>query len=242
MKFWYDWDFTGAETEYRRAIQLNPNYSTAHHWYGEFLVLTGRAEEGFQQLALAQQIDPLSLIINTDIGKMFFFTGQQDRAIEQLKKVIEMDPEFPIAHLFLAMAYEQKGNHQSAIAELEKHAQAAGGRTIFSAELGYVYGRSGRRDEALRIAEQLKAPAAATQPIPAYEIALVYAGLDENELALEWLDRARAEHDPFLIYVRTDPNFDNLRNRSDLVTLLKLNANRQARGRESPGWRRSRPP
>ena len=77
---------------------------------------------------------------------MFFFTGQQDRAIEQLKKVIEMDPDFPITHLFLAMAYEQKGNHQSAIAELEKHAQTAGGRTIFSAELGYVYGRSGRRD------------------------------------------------------------------------------------------------
>ena len=130
---------------------------------------------------------------------MFFFTGQQDRAIDQLKKVIEMDPDFPITHLFLAMAYEQKGNHQSAIAELEKLAQTAGGRTIFSAELGYVYGRSGRSDEALRIVEQLKIPAAATQPIPAYEIALVYAGLGEKKLAFEWLDRAKAEHDPFLI-------------------------------------------
>jgi DNA-binding winged helix-turn-helix (wHTH) protein/TolB-like protein/Tfp pilus assembly protein PilF len=221
VKFWYDWDFAGAEREYRRAIQLNPNYSTAHHWYGEFLVLTGRAEEGFRELALAQKIDPLSLIINTDIGKMFFFTGQQDRAIDQLKKVIEMDPDFPISHLFLAMAYEQKGNHQSAIAELEKHAQTAGGRTIFSAELGYVYGRSGRRDEALRIVEQLKTPAAATQLIPAYEIALVYAGLGEKKLAFEWLDRAKAEHDPFLIYVQTDPNFDSLRDDSELVTLLK---------------------
>jgi TolB-like protein/Tfp pilus assembly protein PilF len=221
VKFWYDWDFAGAEREYQRAIQLNPNYSTAHHWYGEFLVLTGHAEEGFGELALAQKIDPLSLVINTDIGKMFFFTGQQDRAIEQLKKVIEMDSDFPITHLFLAMAYEQKRNHQSAIAELEKHAQKSGGRTIFSAELGYVYGRSGRRDEALRIVEQLKTPAAPTQPIPAYEIALVYAGLGEKKLAFEWLSRAKAGHDPFLIYVQTDPNFDNLRDDSELVTLLK---------------------
>jgi DNA-binding winged helix-turn-helix (wHTH) protein/TolB-like protein/Tfp pilus assembly protein PilF len=221
VKFWYDWDFAGAETEYRRAIQLNPNYSTAHHWYGESLVLTGRAEEGFRELALAQQADPLSLIINSDIGKMFFFTGQQDRAIEQLQKVLEMDPNFPIAHLFLAMAHEQKGEHESAIAELEQHAKSAGGRTIFAAELGYIYGRSGRRSEALAIVQKLKTPASTAQPIPAYEIALVYAGLGEKKLAFEWLSRARAEHDPFLIYVQTDPNFDSLRDDSELVTLLK---------------------
>jgi DNA-binding winged helix-turn-helix (wHTH) protein/TolB-like protein/Tfp pilus assembly protein PilF len=141
VRFWYDWDFAGAESEYRRAIELNPDYSTAHHWYGEFLVLTGRPDEGFRELKLAQEADPLSLIISTDIGKMFFFNRQQDKAIEQLQKTLEMEPDFPIAHLFLAMAYEQKGMHANAIGELEKHANSAGGRTIFKAQLGYIYAR-----------------------------------------------------------------------------------------------------
>jgi tetratricopeptide (TPR) repeat protein len=153
---------------------------------------------------------------------MFFFTGQQDRAIDQLKKVIEMDPDFPIAHLFLAMAFEQKGNHQSAIAELEKHAQTAGGRTIFSAELGYVYGRSGRRDEALR--NRRATEKLLLQPrnrFPRMKLRSSTPVSAKRKLAFEWLDRAKAEHDPFLIYVQTDPNFDSLRDDSELVTLLK---------------------
>jgi DNA-binding winged helix-turn-helix (wHTH) protein/TolB-like protein len=221
VRFWYDWDFAGAESEYRRAIELNPDYSTAHHWYGEFLALTGRPNEGFRELKLAQEADPLSLIINTDIGKMFFFNRQQDKAIEQLQKTLEMDPDFPIAHLFLAMAYEQKGMHENAIGELEKHANNAGGRTIFKAQLGYIYGRSGRRIEALRIVDELKAPASATQPPPAYEIALVYAGLGEKEQAFAWLDRAKSERDPFLVYLQTDPNFDSLRGESRFVPLKR---------------------
>ncbi len=211
VKFWYEWDFPGAESEYRRAIELNPDYATAHHWYGEFLALMGRPEEGFRELRLAQALDPLSLIINTDIGKIFFLTRQQDRAIVQLQKTLEMDPDFPTAHLFLAMAYEQKGMHESAIAELEKEANTPGSRTIFKAVLGYIYGRSGHTAEAMSILSDLKAPTSSMQLVPAFEIALVYVGLGEKDQAFEWLERAKTEHDPFLIYVRTDPNFDSLR-------------------------------
>ncbi len=221
VKFWYEWDFAGAESEYRRAIELNPDYATAHHWYGEFLVLTGRAEEGFRELKLAQALDPLSLIISADIGKSFFFTRQQDQAIEQLQKTLEMDADFPMAHLFLAMAYEQKGMHESAIAELEKEANPPGSRTIFKAVLGYIYGRSGHRAEALSILNDLKAPASPMELAPAYKIALVYAGLGEKKQALEWLDQAKTERDPFMIYALTDPNFDSLRGGSPPIVLTK---------------------
>jgi len=219
VKFWYEWDFPGAESEYRRAIELNPDYATAHHWYGEFLALMGRPEEGFRELRLAQALDPLSLIINTDIGKIFFLTRQQDRAIVQLQKTLEMDPDFPTAHLFLAMAYEQKGMHESAIAELEKEANTPGSRTIFKAMLGYIYGRSGHTAEAMSILSDLKAPTSSMQFVPAFKIALVYVGLGEKDQAFEWLERAKTEHDPFLIYVRTDPNFDSLRGDWRLITL-----------------------
>jgi DNA-binding winged helix-turn-helix (wHTH) protein/TolB-like protein len=221
VKFWYEWDFAGAEREYRRAIELNPDYATAHHWYGEFLVLTGRADEGFRELKLAQTLDPLSLIISADIGKSFFFTRQQDRAIEQLQKTLEMDADFPLAHLFLAMAYEQKEMHESAITELQKEANPPGSRTIFKAVLGYIYGRSGRRAEALSILNDLKAPASSMEPAPAYKIALVYAGLGEKGQALAWLDRAKTQRDPFLIYAQTDPNFDSLRGGAPPIILKK---------------------
>jgi len=221
VKFWYDWDFAGAEAEYRRAIELNPDYSTAHHWYGEFLVLTGRPEKGFRELGRALEADPLSLIINTDIGKMLFFTRQHDRAIEQLQKTLEMDPDFAVAHLFMAMAYEQKGVHETAIAELQELASIPGIRTIFRAELAYIYGRAGRRIEALSILRDLQTSQESRQPVPAYEIALVHAGLGDKQQALVWLERARAAHDPFLIYAQTDPNFDGLRDGSPLVTLRR---------------------
>lgn len=163
VRFWYDWDFAGAESEYRRAIELNPDYATAHHWYGEFLVLVGRPDEGFKELRLAQQADPLSLVINADIGKCFFFTHQQDRAIEQLRKTLEMDPDFPVARLFLAMAYNQKGMHETAIAELEKQATGPGSRAIFKAALGYIYAQSGREAEAMTILNELKKPTSPEQ-------------------------------------------------------------------------------
>ena len=148
VKFWYDWDFTGAESEFRRAIKLNPKYGTAHHWYGESLGLMGRFDDGFKELRLAQQIDPLSPVINADLGKLHLFARQPDQAIEQLQKTLELDPDFPLAHLFLALAYNQKGLREQAIAELEKQANSPGSRTIFKATLGFVYGQAGRQAEA----------------------------------------------------------------------------------------------
>jgi len=221
VKFWYDWDVKGAETEYRRAVELNPSYATAHHWYGEYLVLTGRTNEGFRELYLAQESDPLSLIINADIGKLLCLTRQPDRAIEQLQKTLEMDPQFPLTHLFLAMAYDQKGMREEAIGELKELANRPGARAIFKAELGNIYAHAGEKVKARNLLHDLQAYMAVQQPAPAFEIALIYVGLGEKELALDWLQKAKAEHEPFLLYIGVDPAFDSLRRDSRVALLGK---------------------
>ena len=219
VRFWYEWDFKGAEAAFRRAIELSPNHATAHHWYGEFLVLMGRSEDGFKELKLAQDADPLSLIINSDLGKMYFFTGQSDNAIHQLKKTIDMDPQFPVAHLFLAMAYKQKGMMSDAIAELEREEHIPSSRAVFKFVLGYMYAEAGRRAEALRILDELQEPRP-DRFAPAYGIALIHVGLDQKDEAFAWLEKARMDREPFLRYIKVDPNFDKLRSDPRFSELL----------------------
>ncbi len=221
VKFWYDWDFKGAESEYRRAVELNPGYATAHHWYGEYLVLAGRTNEGFRELRLAQESDPLSLIINADIGKLLCLTRQPDRAIEQLQKTLEIDPEFPLTHLFLAMAFDQKKMREEAIGQLNELANRPGTRAIFKAELANIYAHAGEKMKARNILNDLQAHWPVQQPPPAFEIALIYVGLDEKELALDWLQKAKAEHEPFLLYIGIDPAFDSLRSDSRVALFRK---------------------
>jgi eukaryotic-like serine/threonine-protein kinase len=219
-RFWCDWDFANAESEFRRAIELNPDYATAHHWYGEFLGLTGRFDDGIKELKVAQQIDPLSPIINTDLGKLLLLSRQTDQAIEQLQSTLEIDPDFPLAHLFLALAYNQKGLHEQAITELEKQVNNPGARTIFKASLGFLYAQSGRRAEATAILNELEKEISSKQFFSPFEIALVHIGLGERDKAVEWLEKAKTEHDPFLIYIKVDPNFDSLRSEPRFQTLL----------------------
>ena len=223
VKFWYGWDFIGAESEYRRAIELNANYATAHHWYDEFLVLMGRFDEGELQLGIAQKADPLSVVVNLDIGKMFFFWHQSDRAIEQMKATMRLDPDFPTGRLFLAMAYNQKGLTEEAISELRKAVDMTGGFTTFRAVLAYVLARAGRTAEATAILDELKT-LAQKQPVPSFQIALIYTGLEDIDQAFTWLDKAFDEHDPFLVYIKADPNFESLRSDERFPKLLtKMN-------------------
>jgi TolB-like protein/Flp pilus assembly protein TadD len=220
-KFWYDWDFTGAESEFRRAIELNLDYATAHHWYGEFLGLMGRFDDGFKELKVAQQIDPLSAIINTDLGKLLLLARQPNQAVEQLQKTLELDPKYPLAHLFLALAYNQKGLHGQAIAELKRYTNSPDSRTIFKAALGFVYAQLGRKAEAISILNELEERSTTNEYLSPFQIALIYVGLGENDKAIEWLQTAKRERDPFLMYIRVDPNFDSLRMDPRFVELMK---------------------
>jgi TolB-like protein/Flp pilus assembly protein TadD len=220
VKFWYDWDFAGAESEFRRAIELNPDYGTAHHWYGESLGMLGRFDDGLKELRLAQQLDPLSPIISADLGKLLFLARRPDQAIEQMQKTLELNPDLPLAQVFLGLAWNRKGLHEQAVAELERIAKAPGSRAIFKATLGFVYGQSGREADALSVLEPLIESRSSGRYVSPFHIALVYVGLGKNDQAIEWLEEAKTERDPFLIYIKVDPNFDSLRNEPKFRDLL----------------------
>ncbi|MGH9847774.1 MAG: winged helix-turn-helix domain-containing tetratricopeptide repeat protein, partial [Blastocatellia bacterium] len=173
VRAWYDWDWPSAESEFQRALELNPNYATAHHWYALFLMAMERAGEALEEIRRAQEIDPLSLPINRDVGLVYYRARHGDRAIEQYLKTIELDPGFWSAHQHLGWAYEQKAMYEEAIAELNQAIAAAGDRTRIWAELGHVYAVSGRREEAEKVLGELQERAAQGYVSP-YEIALIY--------------------------------------------------------------------
>ena len=221
VKFWFDWDFAAAESEFRRAIELNPDYATAHHWYGESLGMMARFDDGLKELRLAQQVDPLSAIINADVGKLLFLARQPNEAIKQLRQTLELNPDLPLAHVFLGLACNKKGLHEQAIAELERVANGPGSRAIFKATLGFIYGQAGREAEARSILGALIGSRSSEHYVSPFHIALVYVGLGEKDKAMEWLEKAKTERDPFLIYIKTDPNFDSLRGDSRFADLLR---------------------
>jgi TolB-like protein/Flp pilus assembly protein TadD len=221
VKFWYDWDFAAAESEFRRAIELDPDYATAHHWYGESLGMMARFDDGLKELRLAQEVDPLSAIINADLGKLLFLARQPNEAIKQLRQTLELNPDLPLAHVFLGLACNKKGLHEQAIAELERVANGPGSRAIFKATLGFIYGQSGREAEARTILDALIGWRSSEHYVSPFHIALVYVGLGETDKAMEWLEKAKTERDPFLIYIKTDPNFDSLRGDSRFTDLLR---------------------
>ncbi len=212
----FDWDWLAAEREFKRAIELNPNYATAHHWYGMYLVRMGRFDEALSEIKQAQKLDPLSLIINADMGAPLFFARQYDQAIEQHRKTLEMDLNFPPTHLRLGAAYEQKGMYQEAIAEYQRAIELSGDNTKTSVVLGYAYAVSGRRAEAQKELDQLK-----EQSNSPYDIAMIYTALGDKEQAFEWLEKAYEDRSGGLVFLKVDPGLDSLRSDPRFADLLR---------------------
>ena len=188
IKMYFDWDYAGAEQEFKRAIALNPGSALIHMWYGWYLGLMGRFDESFKEMQRAQELDPLSATNNSGIGIVFHWSRQPERAIEQFRKVLELNPNYPIACSFLAEAYEQKGDFVSAIATIEKIQQATTDPLTLST-VGYVYAKSGDRHKALEILNEF-VKRSNQEYVPALNFAQIYAGLGDNEQALAWLDKA----------------------------------------------------
>jgi len=208
--FFYDRNFPEAEREFQRAIELNPNYATAHHWYGvTYLAKMERFDEAIAELKRAQELDPLSLIINADLGNTYIQAHQYDKAIEQLRKTIEMDQSFYFAHWQLGVAYEMKGDFQDAIAEYQKARQLNDDPWVL-ALLGHVSAVTGRRDEALKILDQLKR-ISKQRFVYAYGFAVVYAGLGEKDQAFQWLGKSYQDREPRITRIKVDPLMDSLR-------------------------------
>ncbi len=220
VRYFYDWDFPGAETDFKRAIELNSNYATAHHWYGWYLAVMGRFDEGFAELKKAQELDPLSLVISTNLGKVLSFAHRYDEAIQQYRRTLEMDPNFFKAHVDLGIAYEQKGMHAEAVAEWLKARTLSGESEARVAKLKEAYRESGMRgywQQELDLAkEQLT-----HGYVPPKYVAGIYVHLGNKNAALEWLERGFKEQDGSLVYLKAAPEFDPLRSDPRFQDLLR---------------------
>ncbi len=206
----YDFDFTRAEQEFRRAIVLNPNYATAHQWYAEMLNAMGRFDEAIRQIKRAWQLDPLSVIINADVGTVLCTAGHYDEAIPQLQKTLRMDPDFYYAHWNLGQALELKGRTDEAIAEYKK-ATALNDDPLPLALLGRLYGNLGRKDEAQKILARLH-EIAKERYVSFYSFAVVEMGLGEKQEAIRLLERAYEDHNGYdIAFIKTDPLLNPLR-------------------------------
>jgi serine/threonine-protein kinase len=216
----YDWDWAGAESEFKRSIELKPNYALTHEFYGLYLVSIGRSNEGIAESERAVDLDPVSSETNTELGLVLYLAHRYGQAIEQLRKTTDLDPNYWYAHEYLGLAYEQQSQYPEAIAALQKAMELAGIIAEPTAFLAHVYAVSGKRAEAQKLLDTLKERSRETY-VPAYANATIYAGLGERDQALAWLERAYQERSSFMITLKVDAQRDSLRSDPRFHDLLR---------------------
>ncbi len=226
IKEQHDWDWIGAEREFQQALKLNPNYATAHQWYGEFLVFMGRTEDSIKALRRAKELDPLSPIINTQVGYPYYCVRQYDAAIVEFKNALELEPNFAPALNYLARSYQAKGMDDEAMTTFHKAVEHSGGSPVMKARLGWAYAKIGKTAEAKRILRELEAEAKIRYVAPCL-IAALYVGLGDKEQAYVWLEKAFQERDVLLMTLNIESHMDPLRSDrrfQDLVRRVGLPA------------------
>jgi eukaryotic-like serine/threonine-protein kinase len=209
VKWGYDYDWPTAEKEFKRAIELSPRNSQAHAFYGYFLVMGLRVQEGIGEAQLAVQIEPASLEANTFLGMGLYYAHRYDEAEKQLRKALELEPNYWMPHMVLAVSYEQQGNYSVALDELQKATELETEIPVPLAELGHLYATMGRRNDAETILNKLTDPRAKVY-VPPYNRAELYIGLGEKEQALASLEKAYADRSLFLAFADADPEFESL--------------------------------
>ena len=220
VKLNFDWDWPGAEAEFKRAIQLNPNFPNGHHWYSHYLMAMGRTQESLAESKRALELDPLGIILNVHLGWHYNNAHQYDLAIEQINKALEMDPNFGIAYWYLGLAYEQEGKYPEAENALRKGMDQLRDNTALAGDLGHLYAVSGRKDQALKVIEELKA-LSHRKYVSSYNIALIYVALDEIDQAFVWLEKAYQERSDLMVYLKVDARLDKLRSDPRFKDLIK---------------------
>jgi tetratricopeptide (TPR) repeat protein len=216
----YDFDWKGAEDGFRRAIELNPNYAVAHHWYGVLLVISGRGEEAEVELKHALRLDPVSLAVACDMSLHALYTRNFDKAIEQSQKCLELDPAYHMGHAWLGRGYLEKKMYPEAIAEFKKAVALQPANLLALSFLGNAYARSGQPTLARKVIRDLDALSRQRYVAPTLT-AMIYAGLGENDRVFQWADRAVQEHDPMLTRLKTDPIVDPIRSDPRYPNLLR---------------------
>jgi eukaryotic-like serine/threonine-protein kinase len=214
-----EWDWAGAEKEFKRAIELDPNSATAHLWYGDFLSNTGRLEDGMRETKKAQELDPLSPIINTTLGWQFYLSGQYDQAVEQLRKVLEIDQKFAPARRILEGVYSRMGKEKEAVAERERFVSLSGSPEL-AASIEEDFAKSGYKG-VLRGWLEGMTELSKHGYVSSYDIAQIYARMGEKDLTLTWLEKAYDEHDSGLVSLGVDPLYSSVRSDARFRALLK---------------------
>ncbi len=217
----YDWNWSEAEKEFKRSIELKPDYATAHQWYAiHFLTATGRLEEAVQEMKKALELEPASLVMNTFMGATLYYAGRYDEAIDQCRRTIEMDPNFAVAHWHLGLAYEQKQVFGAAIEEFQKAVSLSGGSPLMKAALGHAYAKSQKKHEANKILGELN-ELSKQQYVSPYEVATIYVALGNDEEAFQLLGKAYTEHSFHLVYLNVWPQFKSVSSDSRFQGLVQ---------------------
>ena len=225
VRFRFDWAWLDAEKGFEQALQLNPRYARAHHWYALFLAAMGRRGEAMGEIRQAQILDPLALTISTAVGRIWHFARQYDQAIEQFLKTLDLDPNFVSAHFDLGASYLQKSMFQEALTEFQTCVALSGGSLIYVAAVAEACARLGKRDEAYKILRQLE-DASSEQYVSPSDLALIHMALGDNNEAFPWLEKAYEQRDASLVWskvapesdpLRSDPRFQDLLRRMNLV-------------------------
>lgn len=215
-----DWDWQGAENDYRRAIELNPNYATAHHWYAAQLMVQGKLDQARLEIRKAQQLDPLSLGINKDFAVILLYARDYDKALEQCRKTLEIEPNFRVMSTYIAQIYELQQKYSEAVSELEKAHAAAPDDGEITYGLAQAYALSGRTDEARKLANELNESSKQDLSLPK-EAAYLHLLLGEKDKAILVLQTAYENHYLSVAEIKMDPRFEGLRTDSRVVEILK---------------------
>jgi len=220
IMFWYDWNWSAAEEQLKRALDLNPNNSATHMFYAHLLSNTGRHAEGLAEIKRSRELDPLNLRTSALEGEFLIHAGQTDEALAKLQKTLEQDPNFWFARMFSASAYIEKGMFTEAVAEARKAREHSGGSTHPMSFLGYALAKSGKQEEARGLLDELL-KISDERYVPPYHIALIYNGLDERDKTLAWLERGYEQRDPKMVFLKVEPKWNNLRSDLRFQDLLR---------------------
>jgi len=220
INLYYDWDWNAAEQEFHKAIQLNPNYATAHHWYSLYLTAMGQRVEAMAEIQKAGNLDPLSPAIQTDMGLQLYYAHRYDDAIHHLTSTLEMNPNSALAHLWLGRCYQEKGRYAEALAEYSQTERVMHDWVVIIAARGMALGLAGKTKEAQGVLRELR-ELAKKRYVTAYGVALVYAGLGDKDQTLAWLQRGITERTHWLVWTKWDPRWKSLQGDPRFAELLR---------------------
>jgi TolB-like protein/Tfp pilus assembly protein PilF len=218
VKLNYEWDWAGAEAEFKRSLELNPGYAHAHHWYAHLLLSGGRRKEALAESDRALELDPLSPIMNLHLGWHYLYTREYEQAIEQFAKTLELEGNYGLAYWYRGLAHEQKGMYRDAMGDFRKAKGLLADNLTVQADMGRIHALTGHTDEAEKAIEKLKQKSKKNYVNP-YQFALIHIGLGQKEQAFEWLDKALHERSDMLVYLKADFRLDPIRNDSRFIHL-----------------------